>query len=522
MNIAQMAVAGLERLGERPTISFQDSWYTNQQIMDRACRLAAVLQERGVGPGDRVIVMMETNIELACAFQAIPRLGAILIPIMPQWVPHEVRYVIENSGAEVVITSPLVAPCVVKAREGIDQFRHVLVCGPTELPGCEDILPAIDSAVPCNAIYDCDADDVAVLVYTSGTTGNPKGVMLTHGNMYRNTQAVADMFDVSPDYRALMVLPLNHVYGIMLLNLQHLSGGVYRLMQRFDAGEVLQTIQDFKVERCALVPAMLVALLHHPNREKYDVSTLKVVSAGSAPLSPTLQKNFSDAFGCRVKDGYGQSEATCAVTAYLDDETYVPGSVGRAIPGIDMCIQNEDNEIVPAGETGEICIRGNNVMLGYWNNEQATKSAIVDGWLHSGDIGHIDEDGYIFITDRKKDMIIKGGENISPRQIEEAIAGLPGVIELAVYSVPDEKFQEEIAVSVVVGGGVEYTDDQIREQVLKSLTKFKVPKYIEFRDALPKNSNGKILKRTLRRGVSNNCPVTRSVMLGKTIGTIVR
>lgn len=498
MNIAKLAVEGLKRFGEYPSISFQDSWYTNKEILQRSAALAAVLKERGIRPGDRVVVMMETNIELACAFQAIPRLGAIMIPIMPQWVPREVRYVIENSGAETVITSPLVSPNVAKAVEGLDHFRQVLVCGPTDLPGCENIMPAIDAVEPLNTIHDCDSDNVAILVYTSGTTGNPKGVMLTHGGMRGNTEAVAALFDFKRDYRALLVLPLSHVYGIMLLNLQHLSGGVYRLLQRFDAEEVLQTIQDFKVERCSLVPAMMVALLHHPNRQKYDVSTLKVVAGGSAPLSSQLQQAFCQAFDCRVKDGYGQSEATCTVTAYLDDDDYVPGSVGRAIPGVEVCIQGDDNEILSACQTGEICVRGGNVMKGYWNNQDATKDTIVDGWLHSGDIGHIDDTGHVFITDRKKDMIIKGGENISPREIEEAIAGLPGIVELAVYGVPDEKFQEQIAASLVIGSGLEYSEEQIREQASTRVTKFKVPKYVDFRDALPKNSNGKILKRTLR------------------------
>ncbi len=498
MNIAQMAVNGLARFGEYESISFQDSWYTNKQIIQRSCALADVLRRRGVGPGDRVILMMETNIEVACSFQAVARLGAILIPIMPQWVPREVRYVMEDSGAETVITSPLVSPTVVKAAEGLDSFRQILVCGPTDSSECENILPAIDAAQPLEVMHDCQADDVAVLVYTSGTTGNPKGVMLTHGSMRSNTEAVASLFDFSPQYRALLVLPLNHVYGIMLLGLQHLCGGVYRLLPRFDAEEVLRTIQDFKVERCSLVPAMMVALLHHPNRKNYDVSTLQVVAGGSAPLSPQLQQAFSEAFDCRVKDGYGQSEATCTVTAYTDDDTYVPGSVGRAIPGVDVCIQNDDNEVLSAGKTGEICIRGSCVMKGYWNNDKATSNTFFDGWLHSGDIGHMDEAGHVFITDRKKDMIIKGGENISPREIELAIAGLPGVVELAVYAVPDEKFQEEIAVSMVVAAGHEYTDQQVRDHALKQITKFKVPKYVDFRDALPKNSNGKILKRTLR------------------------
>lgn len=498
MNAAQLAVDALDRFGEYESTYFEDKWYTNFQLMGRSCALASVLQDKGVQPGDRVVVIMHSCLEVPHAFHAIERIGAVIIPIMPQLIPREVRFIVENSGAQTVITSPELAARIVEATDEISAFRQILVFGDTQLPGCENIQPLVESSAPMKTMCDRKPNDLAVLVYTSGTTGHPKGVMLSHGNLISNAMAVASLFDLPRDQRSMMVLPMSHVYGILLMNLGALTGGVSTMLRWFDAEQALRTIDEFRVERCSLVPTMQVALINHPERAKYDVSSLKVVSAGSAPLSEEVRREFERLFDCRVVDGYGQSEATCAVTAYPDDEPFVPGSVGRAIPGVDVCVQNEANRRVPVGETGEICIRGPNVMLGYWNNEEATREAMIDGWLHSGDIGHMDERGYIFITDRKKDMIIKGGENISPREIEEAIYRLPGVSEVSVYGVPDPTFQEEVAASVVMKRNQQITAEQVCECAGRYVTKFKIPKYVLFQDQLPKNSNGKVLKRTLR------------------------
>ncbi|MEO8272423.1 MAG: AMP-binding protein, partial [Aureliella sp.] len=219
---------------------------------------------------------------------------------------------------------------------------------------------------------------------------------------------------------------------------------------------------------------------------------------GSAPLTEEVRRRFEELFECRVYDGYGQSEATCAVCAYEPDETFVRGSAGRPLAGFEVCVQNDDNRIIPVGHTGELCFRGSSVMLGYWNDAEATRRAIIDGWLHSGDIGHIDQRGYMYITDRKKDMMIKGGENISPREIEEIICQLSGVAEVAVVGVPDPTFQEDIAAFIVLKAAAQLTVEQVLEFTATQINKFKLPKYVYFVAQLPKNSNGKILKRELR------------------------
>jgi long-chain acyl-CoA synthetase len=282
------------------------------------------------------------------------------------------------------------------------------------------------------------------------------------------------------------------------MNLGSVTGAITAYLKWFDAVAALAAIEKYQIERAALVPTMLINLSHCPEREKYDTSSLKIITAGSAPLSEEIRLEFQRLYDCRVADGYGQSEASCVVAAYQDDEPVVPGSCGRALPGVTVSVMDDTGRQLPPGETGEICTQGDLVMQGYWGDERATRETIVDDWLHSGDVGHLDENGYLFITDRKKDLIIKGAENISPREIEVAIYGHSAVAECAVFGVPDTKYQEEIAAAIVLKPDQAASAEEISQHVLKYVTKFKKPAFIEFRDSLPKNSNNKILKRTLR------------------------
>ncbi|MEM1244870.1 MAG: AMP-binding protein [Acidobacteriota bacterium] len=500
MNVGQLSLDNLERFGEYTSLYFGEREISNKERLEAAAALASVLEERGVGVDDKVVVMMPNSPEVTAAFQAAWKLGAVIVPVTPQLGVPEVSYMLEDSGAKTLITSPLLAPLVCEAASG--KSCEVLVLGASEAPGATDIsaeLEAAAGALPIDHLTPRSADDLALLLYTSGTTGQPKGVMLTHGNLSSNAHSVVQMAtDTEPMERSLAVLPLSHSYGVIVMNAGYLLGGVTVLMPFFKLDEVFENLQKFQIQQFSVVPTMLNYMLNFPERHKYDLSDLKKVGSGGAALPNEIRLAFEKEFDCEVKEGYGMSECAPSATGYLPDEAYRPGSVGRAIPGVSISIRDGQNQELPAHTTGEICIQGPNVMHGYWNKEEATREALEGGWLHSGDVGHMDEDGFVFITDRKKDLIIKGAENISPREIEEAIYHHPGVAEVAVIGLPDETYGETVAAAVHLREGAEATEDDIRAQAAEFVTKFKVPTHVFFTGDLPKSGNGKILKRELR------------------------
>ncbi|MBI1784277.1 AMP-binding protein, partial [Candidatus Sumerlaeota bacterium] len=282
-----------------------------------------------------------------------------------------------------------------------------------------------------------------------------------------------------------------------------LFGASAALLSHFDPLKALQAIEKYKVRRFSAVPTMLTYLINHPDREKYDTSSLEKVHTGGAALPNEVRLEFERLFKCEVHEGYGLSETSPTACGYRDGEAYRVGSVGRAIPGVRVCIMDFANKPLGANQLGEICIQGPNVMKGYWKNEEATRDAVVDGWLHSGDIGYMDEDRYVYITDRKKDLIIKGGENISPREIEEAIYEHPSVSECAVVSVPCTTFGENICAVIVNKPGHAATEEEIKEHVSRYVTKFKVPAHVHFVPYMPKNPIGKILKKDIRKQMAD-------------------
>ncbi len=498
MNAAQLTLDNLDQYGEYVSTWFENCQYTNVEQYATACRFAEVLRVHGIQAGDHVVVMMLNSPDVAAAFTAIWKIGAVMIPITPMWNAREARYVLEDSRAKAAITSPELAARLIEASAGLPEFREVLVMGETDVPGAINLEPEVNSATPFLPLVDRQADDLAMLLYTSGTTGNPKGVMLTHENLifiadacYHNSMSLGQV-------RGMQVLPLSHVYGVLMMNLGARLGSSSRILKHFDAGKVLATIQELRVQRLSLVPTMLTLLLNHPDRERYDVSSLEGVGSGGAALSEATRQEFERLFDCRVVQGYGLSESSGALTGYHPDDLYRVGSVGPALPGIEICIMDAANNILPSGAVGEICSRGKHVMKGYLNKPAATQEAVIDDWLHTGDIGHLDVDGYVYITDRKKDLVIKGGENISPREIEEGIYSHPAIAEAAVFGVPDEVYGENLVAAVVLRAGQSLTAEDLTNHLSQYVTKFKLPAQIVFLDSFPKGPSGKILKRALR------------------------
>ena len=505
MNVGRLSIDNLEKFGEYTSLHYLGQTFTNRERLEYASALAEVLAQRGVGENDRVMVMMLNSPEVLGAFQAVWKLGAVIIPVTPQLGPTEVQYMLRDSEARLVLTSPPLAPMLAGAVA--DSGAEVLVLGGPGGDGTTEITQEIEAARgvrPHDFLTERSSDDLALLLYTSGTTGNPKGVMLTHGNMLSNAEAVTEMSakEIEPYERFLHVLPLSHSYGVLMMNLGYLIGSVSVMLPMFDLENVFKTLAEQKIQRFSVVPTILTYMLNFPQRGDYDLSALAKVNSGGAALPNEVRLAFEKEFDCEVKEGYGMSECAPSATGYADDEPYRPGSVGRAIPGVTISIRNAADEQVPSGEVGEICIQGPNVMKGYWNLPDVTASTLSGGWLHSGDVGYMDDDGFVFITDRMKDLIIKGGENISPREIEEAIYELDGIAEVAVFGIPHGTYGEDICAAVVLRAGTEVDLEGLRAHCTGFVTKFKLPAQMVVLDDLPKSANGKILKRQLRDQVT--------------------
>lgn len=343
-----------------------------------------------------------------------------------------------------------------------------------------------------------DPDDTAVILYTSGTTGRPKGVMLSHRNLVSNglSGRGSEYEQRNPDTQ-LAVLPLAHAFGIVALNVIYLSGVSAVMHPRFDTTAVLSAIERHRIAAFAGVPAMFVALLYAPNAEQYDTSSLKFCVSGSAPLPVNILEGFEQKFGCTIREGYGLSEGSAVLTGHGVDMVRKAGSVGKPSTGVEVQIVDEDDTPLPTGEIGEVIARGPNIMKGYYNMPEETKEALRNGWLHTGDMGRFDEDGYLYIVERKKDLIIRGGFNIYPRDIEEVLTAHPSVIEAAVVGVPSERMGEEVKAYVVVRVPVEA--EILMAYCREKLANYKTPSTIEFVNALPRNAIGKIDKKELRK-----------------------
>jgi long-chain acyl-CoA synthetase len=340
--------------------------------------------------------------------------------------------------------------------------------------------------------------DAAVIIYTSGTTGTPKGATLMHSNLASGAVTARDLVDAGPDWVTLATLPLFHVFGMMsVMNTALKARGMLTLLPRFEPGKALELIQRDKVNSFAGVPTMYSALLHVEDRDKYDTSSLDLCVSGGSAMPVELLNGFDEAFGARILEGYGLSETTGMGSFNTPDRERKPGSIGVPIGGTEFRLVDDDGNDVPSGERGEIVMRGPFVMKGYWNKPDATAETMKDGWFHTGDIGEKDDDGYYFIVDRKKELIIRGGYNVYPREIEEVLYEHPAVREAAVIGIPHDDLGEEVAAVVSLKPGAEATPDELRAYTKERVAAYKYPRRVEIADDLPKSPTGKILKREI-------------------------
>ncbi len=502
MNAAELTRDSITKYGEYTAFQYGDRHWSNLEHDAYASRLATVLRDRGVKIGDRVPVVMSNCPEVLACFQAIWKIGAVIAPTTPQLGIRELAYVFENSDAKIVITLPSLVDKISEAADLAPLCKKVYTIGSIKrdrvADRVTDLAPEIEAADAFPDIVSCQPDDMAFLLYTSGTTGHPKGVMLSHNNIISNHLAVAEFKRLEERSQTILMLPLSHSFGVLMMNLCSIFGAGAAIMSSFDPVEVLRLIEKFKVTRFSMVPTMLVRLCNTPERENFDTSSLAIVNSGGAILPNEVRIQFEELYNCKVLDGYGLSESAPTATSYPSSERIRPGSIGKPIPGVTVTIQDEHGAELPRNTPGEICIDGPNIMTGYWKNPEATKEALRGGVLHSGDVGYMDDDGYVFLTDRMKDLIIKGGENISPREIEDGFYSHPAVEEVTVVGVTDPTYGENIVAVMSLKAGHTPTEAELLEHVAQHITKFKIPKSIQFRAELPRNPNGKIDRKRIR------------------------
>jgi long-chain acyl-CoA synthetase len=475
----------------RVAVRVDNAAMTYRALDEASARVAALLRERGLKPRDRVGIMMPNVAEIPVVYYGVLRAGGVVVPMNPLLKVREVAYYLGDSGAGVIFAWHGFAD---QAGGGAEEAgAELIVVDPVSF---SDLLA---SAEPDYPVAEASDEDTAVILYTSGTTGHPKGAELTHGNLRSNTEVCRDeIVHARPGDVIFGGLPLFHVFGqTVALNVAVASGACLTLLPRFDAGHALRIIADHRVTVFEGVPTMYVALLHAPDRAGYDTSALRMCISGGAALPVEVLRGFEEAFSVPVLEGYGLSETSPVASFNHIDRERKPGSIGTPIRDVQMRVVDSEDHDVPQGEVGEIVIRGPNVMKGYWHRADATAEAIHDGWFHSGDLARVDEDGYFYIVDRKKDMIIRGGYNVYPREIEEVLYEHPAIAEAAVIGLPHPSLGEEVGAAVALKPGAAITPEELRDYVKGQVAAYKYPRHVWIVDALPKGPTGKIQKRDI-------------------------
>jgi long-chain acyl-CoA synthetase len=457
-----------------------------------AARVAGLLRAKGVLPGDRVAIMLP-NVEYfpICYYGAL-RAGAAVVPMNVLLKEREVAFYLRDSGANVLIAWHAFADA---AHAGADQTGAECVLVE---PGEFDAL--LDRCAPLADVAPRDPEDTAVILYTSGTTGTPKGAELTHENLRRNVEASIGVFGLDERAVTLGALPLFHAFGQTCgLNATIAVGGCLTLIPRFDGTKALEILERDRVTVFEGVPTMYAAMLHSPRAAETDASTLEVCVSGGAAMPVELMRAFEAQFGCQVLEGYGLSETSPVASFNRRDRERKPGSIGLPLDGVEMRVFDDQGTEVAQGEVGEIAIRGHNVMKGYWGRPDATAEVLdADGWFRTGDLGRVDAGGYFFIVDRKKELVIRGGYNVYPREIEEVLHEHPDVREAAVVGIPHDELGEEVAAAVALKDGAQTSAGELREFVKQRVAAYKYPRRVWLVAALPKGPTGKILRREVK------------------------
>ncbi|MBT5388310.1 MAG: long-chain fatty acid--CoA ligase [Porticoccaceae bacterium] len=474
-------------------LTFEGQTWTCAELGERVRRLASVLRDGGIKAGDRVgyiglnhPVFLETLYACGC-------LGAIFVPLNFRLTGPEVRFIANDAGISTMLADDMLRPLIDEEKENLHCSRFITI--ETDADNWEPLAPLMAAADPIAASEKVAVDDVAFIMYTSGTTGLPKGAMLTHGNIFWNSINVCFGEDTM-DSTTLTCAPLFHIGGLNVTTLLSLAKGIeVVLLRAFDAGQVLALIEEHKISTMFGAPTMFLMMAQHENFASTDLSSISTLTCGGAPVPVPLIKTYGER-GVNFCQGYGLTETAPFASLLASDLAMVKvGSAGKAPMFTQVRIVDGDNNPVAAGVHGEVCIKGPNVMKGYWNREDATAEAIDDqGWFHSGDIGYLDDEDFLFLCDRVKDMVITGGENVYPAEVESVLYGHKSVLEVAVIGLPDDKWGEAVTAVVVLEEGAELSLEELRDFAGESLARYKLPSRLHFMDLLPRNPAGKVQK----------------------------
>ncbi len=485
-----------------PALSLEATTLSYAEVAGMTGALAAGLRDLGVGKGDRVAILFPNVPQFVVSYFATASMGGVAVPVNCLLQPPEVGYILQNSGANTLIT--------------LDVFRELLPALPQLAPGLQNVIVSGEPAEGClgfeeliaahqgqRADAEISGEELAVLIYTSGTTGRPKGAMLSHRNLLANGRACRQVIRVTGEDVFLGVLPLFHSFGATVCMVLPILCGAHTVLHpRFQALAIMESIEAKGVTFFPAVPAMFTLLLAMRSEQKFGLGSLRVCVSGGAALPLEVVRGFQERYGVTMVEGYGPTEASPVVSVNPPEGVIKPGSVGPPLPGVEVGIQAEDGTPLPTGEIGEVCVRGPNVMQGYWQDSEGSAEALRGGWLHTGDLGRVDEDGYLYIVDRLKDLIIVGGMNVYPGEVEDVIYQLPQVAEAAVVGMSSTLRGEDVCAFIALHEGTELSAEQIIRHCAGKLARFKTPARVEILPELPKSAIGKILKRELRKSLA--------------------
>lgn len=492
---------------DKTAVVFKGSRMSFKETNDRACCLANSLLEMGIEKGDRVCILLNNCHNYMEIYFACAKIGAISTPINNKFSESEIAYIMNNSEAVTLIAGHEFIATINSIRSELPHLKHLIYLG-KETDGALSYGAVIDCADPVEPHLDMDDDETIFLVYTSGTTGNPKGAMLTHRTMLSACQAITIHRQMTHKDIYVYSAPLYHVAGICGMIATFFVGATSVILEGFEPKLVLEAIEKEKATTAFLVPTMLMSILDDPDLKNYNLSSIRRIFYGAAPMPPPLIDRALKEMKVNFFQAYGMTEVNAGYITYLGEEDHIIGddpekerrlySVGREGINAEVRIFSEEDRELPNGEIGEVVLRGQHIMKGYWKDPEKTARTLRNGWMHTGDMGYFDDGNYLFLVDRKKDMVISGGVNIYPREIEDVLLEHPSVKETAVIGVPDEKWGEAIKAFIILEEAYSATEDEIIEHCKSFLASFKKPKYVEFVNDFPRNPSGKVLKKVLR------------------------